>query len=158
METKLSEGAPLGRILYVEDDEDSRTMLALMLKIAGYTVTTATSVAEALELHKLEHFNLYILDSRFADGSGIDLCRQLRALEPVAPIIFYSGLGYPSDIAAGLAAGAQGYLTKPMGIYTIVQTIAEVLTGAKPIQIEVQRVPAAIKDRHPQLALIENVN
>jgi DNA-binding response OmpR family regulator len=130
------------RILYIEDDQDSREMLVWMLKKAGYAMSTATSVAEGCSLAMFEPFDLIILDVRFNDGSGIDLCRQIRVFDPFTPIIFYSGSAYPSDIAAGLAAGAQQYLTKPMGIYTIHQTIAGLLNEAKSARVTVQRKPS----------------
>jgi DNA-binding response OmpR family regulator len=116
-----------------------------MLKDAGYVVDTATSIADGMDLYKQKHFDLCILDSRFADGTGIELCRQLRALDPRKPIIFYSGAGYATDIAAGLAAGAQEYLTKPLGLYTIAQTIARLLTDVKMVPVKVQREPSPIQ-------------
>jgi DNA-binding response OmpR family regulator len=131
IKTIASDYAPPRRILYVENHKDSREMLALTLERAGYAVSTADSVADGLNLTRREHFDLIILDSRFTDGSGLDLCRQIRAFDTVIPIIFYSSSAYPSDIAAGLAAGAQQFLIKPLGIYTITQTIAEMLTEAK---------------------------
>jgi DNA-binding response OmpR family regulator len=131
MKTKIREFAPPGRILYIEDDQDSREMLAWIHEKDGYTLRTATSVAEGYSLARFERFDLMILDVTLDDGSGIDLCRQIRVFDPHTPIIFYSASAYPSDIAAGLAAGAEQYLTKPMGIYTIRQTIAELLTEAQ---------------------------
>lgn len=127
-----------GRLLYVEDHADSREMLVLILENAGYKMTTANSMTEGLSVLKRERFDLIILDSRFADGSGVDLCRQIRVFDPLTPIIFYSSLAYPSDIVDGLAAGAQQYLTKPMGVYTISQTIAELLTTVKTPRVGLQ--------------------
>jgi len=121
------------RILYIENHEDSRQMLAVMLGYAGYEVATATNVVNGLSLARLERFDLYILDSIFSDGTGVDLCRQIRAFDPDTPIIFYSSAAYESDIKAGLAAGAQSYLTKPAGIFIIEQTIAELL--ARPVVV-----------------------
>jgi DNA-binding response OmpR family regulator len=135
LKTISREFAPPSRILYIEDDQDSREMLVWMLKKAGYALRTATSVAEGCSIAKFETFDLIILDVRFNDGSGIDLCRQIRVFDPFTPIIFYSGSAYPSDIAAGLAAGAQQYLTKPMGIYTINQNIAEMLAEAQYVPV-----------------------
>src|ERR1041385_8302277 len=126
------------RLLYVEEDKDSRVMLVVLLENAGYKVMIATSMTEGLSLSHLERFDLIILDSQFADGSGVDLCRQIRLLDPLTPIIFYSGAAYPSDIAAGLGAGAQQYLTKPMGLYTICQTIGELLTETENMPVELQ--------------------
>jgi DNA-binding response OmpR family regulator len=127
--------APPKRILYIEDDQDSREMLVWMLKKDGYVLKTATSVAEGCCLAKFERFDLIILDVKFNDGCGVDLCRQIRDFDLFTPIIFYSGSAYPSDIAAGLAAGAQQYLTKPMGIYTIKQNIAEMMAEAQYVQV-----------------------
>jgi two-component system OmpR family response regulator len=148
MNTINVEGAPPSRILYVEDHADSRVMLGSLLKYAGYAVSTAASIAEGLSLATQERFDLYILDSRFADGSGVGLCRQIRAFDPLTPIIFYSSGAYKDDIAAGMAAGAQAYLIKPLGIYTISQTIAELLNGAKNVQVDVQSEDISIRKNH----------
>ncbi len=112
------------RILYVEDHEDSRAMLVILLGQAGYEVATATNVAEGLSLARRERFDLYLLDSRFRDGDGIDLCRRVRAFDSDTPIVFYSSAAYERDIKAGIAAGAQHYLIKPTDIYNIEQTLA----------------------------------
>lgn len=122
------------RILYIEDHEDSREMLIALLGMAGYEVATAPTVTDGLCLAMQERFDLYVLDSRFKDGTGIDLCRQLRALHPDAPIIFYSSLAFEHDVEAGMAAGAQDYLIKPNGLYVIEQTITGLLAGATQAQ------------------------
>jgi CheY-like chemotaxis protein len=126
------------RVLYIEDHEDSRYMLTVLLGIAGYEVATAKTVAGALSLAMHEQFDLYILDSRFKDGTGIGLCRQIRALHPDSPIIFYSSSAYPDDIEAGMAAGAQHYLIKPGGVYMIERTIAGLLVEATEARAYVQ--------------------
>ncbi len=56
---------------------------------------------------------MYLLDSRFPEGSGLDLCRQLHEFNPQIPIVFYSGNAYEADKAKGFAAGADAYLVKP---------------------------------------------
>jgi CheY-like chemotaxis protein len=115
------------RILYIEDHEDSREMLRVLLEYGGYEVVTANTVAWGLSLAMFERFDLYILDSRFKDGTGTDLCRQIRAFHPDTPIIFYSSSAFDYDIEAGMAAGAQHYLIKPNGVYMIEQTITGLL-------------------------------
>jgi DNA-binding response OmpR family regulator len=126
------------RILYVEDYEDSRHMLTVLLECSGYEVVTAATVAGGLRLAMLEQFDLYVLDSRFKDGTGVDLCRKLRAFNPDTPIIFYSSSAYEHDIEAGMAAGAQHYLIKPEGVYVIEQTIAGLLVGTTEARAYVQ--------------------
>jgi DNA-binding response OmpR family regulator len=133
MEDKMkkidSDYAPPKRILYVEENEDSREMLALILEQAGYAVRTVGSVTDGCSVTRRERFDMYILNNPYGDSRVLNLCRQIRAKNPVVPIIFYSSAAYPSDINAGLAAGAQEYLTQPLGVYMITQTIAGLLTS-----------------------------
>ena len=101
------------RILYAEDNEDSRELVSMMCQLSGMEVITAETAAETWELSQSELFDLYLLDSRFPDGDGLELCRRLRVFAPLAPILFYSGNAYEADRQKGLAAGASDYLTKP---------------------------------------------
>jgi len=101
------------RVLYAEDNEDSCFMVSTMCELAGIEVVTTKTVAEAWRLAQSEHFDLYLLDSRFPDGDGLELCRRLREYAPHTPILIYSGNAYEADKKNGLAAGANNYLTKP---------------------------------------------
>jgi DNA-binding response OmpR family regulator len=73
-----------------------------------------------------EQFDLYLLDTRFPEGSGLELCRQLRKFNSQTPIVFYSGDAYEADKAKGLAAGADAYLVKP-NTDTVTPTIFQLL-------------------------------
>jgi DNA-binding response OmpR family regulator len=66
------------RILCIDDHHDSAEMLRLVLSQEDYDVVTATSMAEAIELAQDEVFDLFVLDRRLPDGTGIELCRQLN--------------------------------------------------------------------------------
>jgi DNA-binding response OmpR family regulator len=101
------------RILCVEDDEDTRGMMSVLLDHYGYEAVIAASVSDALERAKSGGLDLCILDHWLSQGSGIELCQQIRAFDSHTPIMFYSGAGYKADIQKGLAAGAQAYLVKP---------------------------------------------
>lgn len=101
------------RILYVDDNRDSFEMLKVMLDMSQIEVGSATSVGDALTLAGSERFDLYLLDTTLPDGSGLSLCRTLRAVDPTVPVLFYSGNAHPDAIRSGLAAGADGYITKP---------------------------------------------
>lgn len=101
------------RVLYAEDNEDSCLMVSTMCEFSGIEVVTTKTVAEAWRLAQSEHFDLYLLDSRFPDGDGLELCRRLREFAPHAPILIYSGNAFEADKKNGLAAGANDYLTKP---------------------------------------------
>jgi DNA-binding response OmpR family regulator len=101
------------RILCVEDDEDTRDMMHVLLGHYGYEAVIAASVSDALERAKSGGLALCILDHWLSQGSGIELCQQIRAFDSHTPIMFYSGAGYRADIQKGLDAGAQAYLFKP---------------------------------------------
>ncbi len=114
------------RVLYAEDDADNRLMVSTACGLANIEVVTSETIAEAWRLAQSEHFDLYLLDSRFPDGEGLDLCRRLRRFAPRAPILFYSGLAFEIDRQNGLAAGATDYLIKPYQA-NLAETIAEAI-------------------------------
>jgi len=101
------------RILCVDDDEDTRDMMQFLLSEYGYEPVIAPSVSDALEQAKSGGFALCILDHWLIEGSGTELCQEIRAFDSQTPMLFYSGAGYKADVQRGLAAGAQAYLVKP---------------------------------------------
>jgi len=113
MKEMTATAVPRKRILCLEDDADTREMMDALLSEFGYEPVIVASATDALERTRSGGLALCILDHWITDGSGVDLCREIRALDPQTPIMFYSGAGYPSDIQKGLDAGAQAYLVKP---------------------------------------------
>ena len=101
------------RILCVDDHEDTSEMLQLLLAQEDYEVVTAITIGEALALAKSETFDLYVLDKRLPDGSGLELCRQLSAATPDVPCLFYTGDAYEVHKREAIAAGADRYVAKP---------------------------------------------
>lgn len=101
------------RVLYAEDNEDASEMMTFLLELSEIEIIAAKSVAKAWQLTQDEYFDLYLLDSRFPDGNGLELCRRLRDQFPQTPIVFYSGEARESDKQKGLSAGADAYLVKP---------------------------------------------
>lgn len=117
------------RILFVEDHEDTRHLIALWLSMAGYEVETADSVVGGLELARGKSFDLYLLDSRFADGTGKELCERLREFDEITPIIFYSG-ETPEQLRKALECHAQNFVMKPE-LEALPQVIASTIEAAK---------------------------
>ena len=115
------------RILFVEDHEDTRELITMVFQQATYEVVTATTVSSALTLARAERFNLFILDSRLPDGSGFDLCREIRRMDRATPILFYSALAFEKDKDEALRAGAQKYLVKPVDISVLQSAVAELV-------------------------------
>ena len=106
-------------ILYIEDHEDTRELVTLVLAESNHRVTTTSSSKDALRLAREQHFDLYILDSWLADGTGIELCQRLREFDRGTPIMFFSGAAYETDKQAALDNGAQCYLVKPADIQVL---------------------------------------
>lgn len=118
------------RILYVDDHEDTSFMLTHLLGQSDYEVVTASSMAAALLLIESEKFDLYVLDKRLPDGSGLDLCRMLNEVTPDVPVIFYSGDAYALHREEGLCAGAEAYVAKP-NIDELVSKVDQILVEAE---------------------------
>jgi two-component system, OmpR family, response regulator RegX3 len=119
-------------ILCVEDDEDTCILLAFSLGRAGYQVDAVHSVEEGLVRARGTQYSLYSIDANLPDGSGVDLCSQIRKFDTRTPIIFYSAAAFPDEIELAMRAGAQAYLTKPADPAVITKTIDCLLT--KPTQ------------------------
>jgi DNA-binding response OmpR family regulator len=119
------------KILYTEDDADTRDLVSYVLTISNCKVTLADSDEKALLLAQTNQFDLYVIDNWLPGGSGIDLCKKLRQLDPDTPILFYSGAAYDRDIQEALASGAQGYLTKPVDNDELVKEVFRLIAEAK---------------------------
>jgi two-component system OmpR family response regulator len=115
------------RILCVDDHEDTPEMLRLLLSESDYEVHPAYSVEEALQLARIHEFDLYVLDKRLPDGTGMELCAKLGELSPGVPCIFYSGDAYEIHRQEAMAAGADAYVSKP-DVEALVETVHRMLS------------------------------
>ncbi len=98
------------RILLVEDHAAFRKCLTGSLVEWGYAVETAVSYTDGLMHVGATRFSLYLLDVCLGDGSGIDLCRQIRTFDPSTPIVIYS-INEAFE-ASAIEAGAQAFIFK----------------------------------------------
>ena len=113
-----------GRILCVDDDKDTCEMVAFLLGLVGYEVIQALNIADGLTLARREHFDLILLDWFLDDGTGIELCKMIRAFDSQTVILFYSGVAYGAEIKKAISAGAQGFLIKPVGTDDLLETVS----------------------------------
>jgi len=103
------------RILVVDDEEQILRALRTGLRGAGYEVETAATAEGALAAAGMRPPDAVILDLVLPDGTGIDVCRELRKWT-AAPIIILSAVGEEREKIVALDAGADDYVTKPVGI------------------------------------------
>jgi len=119
------------RILYVEDDPDSRELIVMLLKSEGYDVTAVEQSADVIPLARNERFDLFLLDNWMPELSGVELSRTLRDFNQTTPILFYSAAAYKADIQEAHDSGANGYLTKPSGVSELTQEIARLIAQSR---------------------------
>ena len=105
--------------------------MSALLQDRGYGVLTAGSMGEALELAKEINFDLYILDVRLPDGTGVELCQKLHETRPGVPVLYYSAYGDAAEVERSLAICGDAYLKKPVCIADIENLVARLLTGAR---------------------------
>src|ERR1041385_9469831 len=107
----LNENSP--RVLYIEDHEDTRELVTLVLEQKSIQVVTGTTIKSGVALAGSQAFDLYLLDSWLPDGSGVELCRRIREFDQATPVLFYSAAAYEIDKDQAMNSGAQAYLIKP---------------------------------------------
>src|ERR1044072_4028082 len=98
------------RVLYIEDHEDTRELVTLVLEQKSVEVVTGSTIKSGVALAYSQKFDLYLLDSWLPDGSGLELCRRIREFDKETPIVFYSAAAYEIDRDQALGCGAQAYL------------------------------------------------
>jgi adenylate cyclase len=104
------------RILVVEDDQASRGVLVDRLAARGYELLQAATADEALSIARRERPDLILLDVVLPGKDGLQVCRELKAdaTLPFTPVILVTGRSTTRDVVAGLEAGGDEYLTKPV--------------------------------------------
>ncbi len=121
--------AATGHIALLDEDEDTRTLLALALEAAGHQVTEVTSGLRLVSVLEVERPDLLIVEpgTRWIDGLAV--VRALKRSERFCrlPVVFLSGRRRPADLAAGYAAGAADYFVEPVRVEALVQRVAEIL-------------------------------
>jgi two-component system, OmpR family, response regulator RegX3 len=120
-------------VLLVEDEESITAPLSEALAREGFEPVVAGTAAEALELAASRSPDLVLLDLGLPDGSGLDVCRELRSRSAV-PIIMVTARGEEMDRVVGLEVGADDYVVKPFSAREVVARIRAVLrrTAAAP--------------------------
>jgi two-component system nitrogen regulation response regulator NtrX len=117
------------RLLIVDDEENIGRSLRLILEREGFAVSLCGSLAEA-KAHS-QRADVYMIDVRLPDGSGIDLVRWLRTSDVDAPVIMISGHGTIADAVEATRAGAFDFLEKPLGREKVLLSLRHALEETK---------------------------
>jgi two-component system phosphate regulon response regulator OmpR len=114
-------------ILVVDDDPEIRKLLARYIESQGFRVLLAATCRELNDRLATHHIDLIVLDVMLPDGSGLDVCRDLRARRANVPIILLTALKEDVDRIIGLEIGADDYLGKPFNPRELIARVRAVL-------------------------------
>jgi two-component system KDP operon response regulator KdpE len=152
------------RVLVVDDEPQILRAVQMKLRGAGYAVDTAATAKEALMKAGMRPPEAIILDLLLPDGSGTDVCRELRRWSP-APILVLSAVGEEKEKIDALDAGADDYVTKPFSGDELLARLRAVLRRATPsaepiltigeLRIDLERREVTISGRSVALTPIE---
>ena len=122
--------SPKCRVLCVDDHRDTSEMLQMLLSEENYVVHTAATMKEACDMASTHQYDLYVLDKRLPDGTGVELCGTLAKLTPDVPCIFYTGDAYEIHRREAFAAGAAAYVAKP-DIEGLITAVHQLLSNSE---------------------------
>ena len=120
-------------ILFVEDDTTIAMGVEYSLKQDGFQVSLAYRLEDARDLLKTQPFDLVLLDLGLPDGSGYELCKEIRAAGDT-PIVILSARDEEASIVLGLDLGADEYITKPFRLRELIARMKAVMRRRGPLE------------------------
>jgi DNA-binding response OmpR family regulator len=119
------------KILIADDEPNILISLEFLMKREGFEVVLARDGQEAIEAIVRERPALVLLDVMMPNKTGFDVCYEVRSHEVVRDtlIVMLTAKGRDTDVAKGLALGANAYMTKPFSTKELVQKVRELLGG-----------------------------
>jgi len=145
------------RILIVDDDSNSRDLLALVLGKEGCDIVTTGTVEGALEKANNGPFNAGLLDIELPDGKGVELLAPLKTRHPQMELIMVTGYASTETAMQALNAGATAYITKPLNMDEVLAEVRKILEKQ---QLVAEKTQAEEQIRHVNAVLdaIRSVN
>jgi two-component system, response regulator RegA len=141
-------------VLVVDDDEVFRTRLGRAFADRAFEVRTAQSAEEALLLARQDSPEFAVVDLRMPGASGIDLVRDLCAIDPATVVVMLTGYGSIATAVEAIRAGAVHYLSKPVDIDQILTAFAGQTAAKKASELEVPSL-ARVEWEHIQRVLAD---
>jgi len=134
------------RVLIVDPDPSTRREVRAACEQDGYHVIEADGSADALKLVEESRPSLVLLEVTLSDGAGFDVCRELRKLDPVVPVIMMSSRSDEIDAVVALEIGADDYVTKPLRLRELVARMTAHLRRARLESAEAPRSRLEFRD------------
>lgn len=136
------------QILLVEDDRLIAKSLTMSLPYKGFDVTVCETCRQGRETFKSRTFDLVLLDVNLPDGSGLDLCREIRKSNELVPILMVTAQTDEISAVNGLEGGADDYIRKPYGVQELAVRMTRILERRRksvaplcfgPLRIDLQK-------------------
>jgi DNA-binding response OmpR family regulator len=108
------------KVLIVDPDASTRREIRVACEAEGYQVLEADGAADAVRKFEHSHPNLILLEVSLPDGAGFDVCRELRKMDPVVPVIMMGSRSDEIDVVVALEIGADDYISKPVRLRELV--------------------------------------
>ena len=136
MTTFHSDGPSRRSAIIVDDDRDTREMLAMALELEGCQVTQAANGVKLISSLHVHRPDILLLDVNMSWIDGFELCRAVRRNEQLhqLPVLFVSARKARADVEAGMASGADGYFTKPIDFDALLERMRELVEGRTGVQ------------------------
>jgi len=115
------------RILIVDDDENIRKILSMILRQSGYIVDTAASGEEAISKSDANFYNLALIDVRLPDIEGTKLLTLIKETTPRMMKVILTGFPLLDNALQAINRGVDGYLTKPVNTTQLLKTVSQLL-------------------------------
>ena len=122
----------INKVLVVDDEAPVRDLFTDLFQAEKYTVKTASSGEEALDLIDKDNFDVVLLDIKLPGISGIEVLKRIKDKHPKLMVIMITGFGYDEDlIAKSKQCGCSGYIGKNMPVSQIITTFKQFIENTR---------------------------
>ena len=135
-----------GRLLIIDDEERLRNLLARILQLEGYEVTTAANGKEGLRKLQQESFHVVLSDVKLPDSNGIELTEQIKTNWPATEVIVLTAFGTINDGVKAIKSGAFDYITKGDDNEKIIPLVSKAMDKAL-LQQRVEELESKLNDK-----------